>query len=102
MFKPNYPKSAPTTYAKFVVKSPSLLPSMQVISARLFCVVMLALLGLSLSGCGATLSPTPNQALPSKPAISEKLPSQTYSSSAQADIACWRKKLMDMQTMCRP
>lgn len=102
MFKPNYPKSAPTICAKFVVKNPSLPPSMQVISVRLLCVVMLALLGLSLSGCGATLPPTTSQAPPSKPAISEKLPSQTYSSSAQADIACWRKKLMDTQTMCKP
>jgi hypothetical protein len=63
--------------------------------------LMLPLLAALLPSCGTTL---PNSggnfpALPPQPVISEPMPLQTYSASAQRDIQSWRKRLTDTQTM---
>jgi len=56
---------------------------------------MLTALAVSLTGC-ATTSPPPVAvcpANPSPPALSEPMPPQTYSLSAQQHISTWRQSL---------
>lgn len=68
------------------------------------CVLLLVLLVTSVSGCGWSLR-KPNddsQVFPPKPALSEPIPSVTYSTSAQSDIQAWRKKLTDTPTTSKP
>lgn len=57
--------------------------------------LMLLPLAALLTACGTTLpnSAGNSPALPPRPAVSERMPSQTYSASAQQDIQNWRKRL---------
>ena len=57
------------------------------------CVLLPLLLALSLTGCGTTrpVYVTSSPDLPSRPELTEPLPSQTYSDSARADIQTWRR-----------
>jgi hypothetical protein len=64
---------------------------------RLALWLTLLMLVASLMGCAATSTPsdfTPRN--PQMPPPSQSQPSQTYSSSAAADISSWRKSLTDM------
>ena len=57
--------------------------------------LMLIALALSLIGC-ATSSPPPAAVCPANPpppALSEPMPAQTYSASAQQRISTWRQSL---------
>lgn len=65
------------------------------------CAAMLLALALSLPGCATNLPPpTPSlPVLPARPSLTEPLPLQTYSSSAQADMARWRRRLTDTPLM---
>lgn len=69
---------------------------------RKFAVMLMALAPL-LSGCPGPLKrPCEPQAIPTKPALSQPLPEQSYSSSAQATIESWQKSLTDMRQMSKP
>ena len=69
----------------------------------LACVVTLMVFVPLLSGCHTL--PTPpceQQPLPMKPALSEPLPSESYSMQAQKNIQTWQKKLDATPTTSRP
>ena len=68
------------------------------------CALMLLPLVVLLTACGATLpkSAASCPALPPAPAVSEPIPSQTYSASAQRDIQIWRERLTGTPLMSKP
>ena len=64
--------------------------------AKPACAVMLMLLALSSTGCATRLVPPSECPVnPTAPALTESLPSETYSISAQRDMEAWRKRLGD-------
>lgn len=73
-------------------KSPK--PSAPRAPVRLCCVTPLLLLALSVTAC-ATRPPPPSELPrnPPPPALSEPLPSELYSTSAQRDMRRWRSEL---------
>lgn len=70
-------------------------------TSSLVTVPTLVLLALSVTGCAQTspVCPPVSQPLPAPPLMSTPLPSQSYSSSAQNDIAEWRERLTGTQLM---
>lgn len=64
---------------------------------RVCLLLMLLGLGMLLMACATTSTPPDSMPRnPSMPPPSQLQPSATYSSSAAADIASWRKRLTDM------
>lgn len=58
---------------------------------------------LLLTGCATTsCEPAPKQPLPSMPALSEPIPSVSYSEQWKRLVEGWRKKLDFTQTMSKP
>lgn len=67
-----------------------------------FAGTLLALVGL-LSGCHPQLiQPCEMPKLPTPPALSEPMPSVSYSTSAQADIQAWQKRLIASPATGKP
>ncbi len=66
--------------------------------------LMLITLVLSSTGCATTSAPVPCPpvAMPAPPPISEPLPSQSYSASAQELIQAWRARLTDTPMTSAP
>lgn len=57
--------------------------------------LLLLMLALSVTGCATTSTPPPQDCprFPTKPVLTEPLPSQPYSISAQELLKAWREKL---------
>lgn len=69
----------------------------------LLCVVMLTLVVPLLSACHSLpVKPCAEPSIPMPPALSQPLPSQPYSSSAQRDAESWLKSLTDTLTTSKP
>ncbi len=68
---------------------------MQLLNARPLLVLTLILLGLALLGCATPSAPAPCvcPAIPPAPALSEPIPSVSYSLNAAGLIKTWREKL---------
>lgn len=68
-------------------------------NVKRFCAAMPLALVLLLTGCATNSPISANHCpiLPAMPAVSEPMPSQTFSFSVQETIESWRKRLIELQ-----
>lgn len=79
-------------------------PSTMLQPVKTICAVLLALLLVSVTGCGASLpqSAPACPTLPPLPSLTMPTASPTYSASASANIKRWRQTLTDSQATGKP
>lgn len=78
-------------------------PKTQPPSVRWLCAAMLLAAAPLLSGCpGPLIRPCETLPLPKPPALTEQLPSVSYSKQAQTNIEAWQKQLTDTPAMSKP